>query len=413
MKKSIYITLGVLVLVIIALWYFLGKSDGSEQSITVPAKFGEFKVLVVTSGELEAKSSEDISGPSGLREFRIWQVKINDIIADGTVVDSGAYVAELDRSDLMNQMKDIETELEKLHSQFTKTRLDTSMEMRSAREELINLRYNLEELQLRFDQSKYEPPATIRQIQIDLEKGQRAYEQAQNNYHLKHEKAQANMQEVAASLQQSERRYQQISEILKKFTVYAPKSGMVIHKRSWDGTKQGIGSTLQIGWDNVVASLPNLTEMITKTYVNEIDISKVRVGQQVEIGVDAFPDRKYSGEVTEVANIGEQLRNSNAKVFEVRIVVNESDTILRPAMTTKNTIITDVIPEAVYIPLESVHTQDTISFVYRAGKQIKQQVRLGRSNENEIVVTEGLAEGDMVYLTPPANSDSWKLINLQ
>ena len=411
MKKSIYISLGVLVIVIIALWYFLGRTDGSEPTITVPVKSGEFKVLVVTSGELEAKSSEDISGPSGLREFRIWQVKINDIIPDGTVVDSGAYVAELDRSDLMNQMKDIETELEKLQSQFTKTRLDTSMEMRGAREELINLRYNLEELQLKFDQSMYEPPATIRQIQIDLEKGQRSYEQAQNNYELKLEKAQANMQEVAASLQQTERRYEQIKEILKQFTIYAPKSGMVIHRRNWDGSKQGIGSTLQTGWNNVVASLPNLTEMTSKTYVNEIDISKVRTGQMVEIGVDAFPDRNYTGEVVEVANIGEQLRNSNAKVFEVKIVVNESDTILRPAMTTKNTIITDVIADAVYIPLESVHTQDTISFVYRAGRQVKQQVSLGRSNENEIVVNEGLQAGDIIYLVPPANADKWKLIN--
>ncbi len=412
MKKSIYITLGVLIVVLLALWYFIGRGDKTENTIVVPAKFGEFRVLVVTSGELEAKSSEDISGPSGLREFRIWQVKINDIIPDGTVVDSGAYVADLDRSDLMNQMKDIETELEKLQSQFTKTRLDTSMEMRNAREELINLRYNLEELQLRYDQSRYEPPATIRQIQIDLEKGQRSYEQAQNNYHLKLEKAKANMQEVTASLQQSERRYAQIKDILKQFRIYAPKAGMVIHRRNWDGSKQGIGSTIQTGWNNVVASLPNLTEMISKTYVNEIDISKVRTGQKVEIGVDAFPDKSYTGEVIEVANIGEQLRNSNAKVFEVRIVVNESDTILRPAMTTKNTIITDIIPDAVYIPLESVHTLDTISYVYRAGRQVRQQVRLGRSNENEIVVLEGLHEGDPVYMVPPEHAEKWKLINL-
>lgn len=412
MKKNIFITLGTLLLVIIALWYFLGRSEGSEQAIAVPAKFGEFRVLVVTSGELEAKNSEDIFGPSGLREFRIWQVKINDIIPDGTVVDSGDYVAELDRSDLINQMKDIETELEKLQSQFTKTRLDTSLEMRNAREEQINLHYHLEELQLRHDQSMYEPPATLRQIQIELEKGQRSYKLAQSNYELKLEKARANMQEVTAILAQTERRYEQIKKILKQFTIYAPKSGMVIHRRNWDGSKQGIGSSIQTGWNNVVASLPNLTEMISKTYVNEIDISKVHTGQKVEIGVDAFPDKSYTGQVLEVANIGEQLRNSNAKVFEVRIVVNESDTILRPAMTTKNTIITNVIPDAVYIPLESVHPLDTISFVYRAGKQVRQEVRLGRSNENEIVVLEGLKEGDMLYLVPPDNADKWKLINL-
>ncbi len=399
-------------MILLVLWYFLGRTDKTESTIIVPAKFGEFRVLVTTSGELEAKSSEDIKGPSGLRDFRIWQVKINDIIPDGTVVDSGAYVADLDRSDLMNQMKDVETELEKLQSQYTKIQLDTSMEMRNAREELINLRYNLEELQLRYDQSKYEPPATIRQIQIDLEKGQRAYEQAQNNYQLKLDKARANMQEVSATLQQTERKYSQINTILKQFRIYAPKAGMVIHRRNWDGSKQGIGSTIQTGWDNVVASLPNLTEMISKTYVNEIDISKVRTGQKVEIGVDAFPDRSYTGEIIEVANIGEQLRNSNAKVFEVRIMINESDTILRPAMTTKNTIITDVIPNAVFIPLESVHTIDSISFVYFSGRQTRQQVKLGRSNQNEIVVIEGLKEGDLIYLAPPANAEKWKLINL-
>ena len=399
-------------MILLVLWYFLGRTDKTESTIIVPAKFGEFRVLVTTSGELEAKSSEDIKGPSGLRDFRIWQVKINDIIPDGTVVDSGAYVADLDRSDLMNQMKDVETELEKLQSQYTKIQLDTSMEMRNAREELINLSYNLEELQLRYDQSKYEPPATIRQIQIDLEKGQRAFEQAQNNYQLKLDKARANMQEVSATLQQTERKYSQINTILRQFRIYAPKAGMVIHRRNWDGSKQGIGSTIQTGWDNVVASLPNLTEMISKTYVNEIDISKVRTGQKVEIGVDAFPDRSYTGEIIEVANIGEQLRNSNAKVFEVRIMINESDTILRPAMTTKNTIITDVIPNAVFIPLESVHTIDSISFVYFSGRQTRQQVKLGRSNQNEIVVIEGLKEGDLIYLAPPANAEKWKLINL-
>jgi len=238
------------------------------------------------------------------------------------------------------------------------------------------------------------------------------YEQAQNNYQLKLDKARANMQEVSATLQQTERKYSQINTILKQFRIYAPKAGMVIHRRNWDGSKQGIGSTIQTGWDNVVASLPNLTEMISKTYVNEIDISKVRTGQKVEIGVDAFPDRSYTGEIIEVANIGEQLRNSNAKVFEVRIMINESDTILRPAMTTKNTIITDVIPNAVFIPLESVHTIDSISFVYFSGRQTRQQVKLGRSNQNEIVVIEGLKEGDLIYLAPPANAEKWKLINL-
>ena len=61
--------------------------------------------------------------------------------------------------------------------------------------------------------------------------------------------------------------------------------------------------------------------MISKTYVNEIDVSKVKAGQKVEIIVDAFPERSYTGTVTSVANIGEQLPNADAKVFEVLIKV--------------------------------------------------------------------------------------------
>lgn len=219
------------------------------------------------------------------------------------------------------------------------------------------------------------------------------------------------MQEVAVSYSQAQRRLEQIKDVLQGFTVKAPKAGMVIYKRNWDGSKIGIGSTMS-SWDNVVATLPNLDKMISRTYVNEIDISKVKTGQKVEVGVDAFPDRKYTGEVTEVANIGEQMRNSNAKVFEVKIKVNEYDSILRPAMTTKNIINTLVIPQVLYVPIESVHTTDSISFVYKANGQYKQQITTGATNENQIVVSSGLIEDDEVYLSPPENAGTWKLRTL-
>ncbi|MBZ0243123.1 MAG: HlyD family secretion protein, partial [Bacteroidales bacterium] len=146
---------------------------------------------------------------------------------------------------------------------------------------------------------------------------------------------------------------------------------------------------------------------ITKTYVNEIDISKVKTGQRVEIGVDAFPEKQYSGEVIEVANIGEQMRNSNAKVFEVKIEVNEYDSILRPAMTTKNVIITDEIEDVIFIPLEGIFNTDSIQFVYTSGR--RQQVIVGKSNDNEIIIRAGLEEGDLIRLTAPEKPESYKL----
>ncbi len=167
---------------------------------------------------------------------------------------------------------------------------------------------------------------------------------------------------------------------------------MVIYKRDRTGAKRKVGSSIS-PWDNVVATLPDMSTMISKTYVNEIDVSKVKTNQQVDILVDAFPEKKYQGTVISVANIGEQLPNADAKVFEVVVKINGSDPILRPSMTTGNKIVTKTINDVTYIPLESVQTgTDSIPFVYLKNGS-KQIVVLGESNENSVVIEQGVEPG--------------------
>ena len=197
----------------------------------------------------------------------------------------------------------------------------------------------MEEMKIALGQSQYEPPATIRQAQINLDKAERAYEQARMNYALKVKQAQADMTEVKINLAKQERTKQEMEDVLSDFDIYAPAPGMVIYKREWNGQKRTVGSEIN-PWDLTVATLPDLSTLVSKTYVNEIDISKVTTGQNVRLGVDAFPEKKFTGKVIDVANIGEQLPNTDAKVFEVTIRLNENDTILRPSMTTSNQIVT-------------------------------------------------------------------------
>jgi HlyD family secretion protein len=407
-KKYIYMIAGIILLVIIALIFFT-RTDKTGL-ITAKVKKGNFQIDVTTTGELSAKSSEKIYGPTRMREVQIYQAKIQDIIPDGSVVDSGQYVATLDRTEISNKIKDEETNLEKFETQIRKTKLDTSLQLRQIRDDLLNLKFSLEEKNLILEQSKYEPPATIRQVEMDLEKTKRTLDQTEKNYKLNYEKAVANMQEVTASYNQALRKLTDLQDVLKQFIIIAPKKGMLIYKRNYDGSKQGIGGTLSF-WDNVVAELPDLSSMVSKTYVNEIDISKVKVGQSVRIGIDAFPEKKFTGIVTEVANIGEQQQNSNAKVFEIKILVNEFDSILRPAMTTKNTIVTGVINNVLSIPIEAIYGNDSIVFTYKkkGGSVIKQQVIVGQSNDNEIIIREGLEEGDEVLLVQPEKENKLKL----
>jgi HlyD family secretion protein len=193
--------------------------------------------------------------------------------------------------------------------------------------------------------------------------------------------------------------------------VTAPEPGMVIYQRNWRGQKQGVGATVS-PWDPVVAKLPDLNKMVSRTYINEVDINSVKVDQRVEIGLDAFPEKKLSGKVIEVANVGEQKPNSDAKVFQLLIEINESDTTLRPGMTTSNTIISGEIEDALYMPVEAVHSQgDSITYVYiKEGlSTTKQEVKIGQSNSDEVIVLKGLQESDLVFLSDPEGMEDKKV----
>lgn len=410
MKKRILIPLIILVVLIATIVIYSAASEKETTvSLTTEVEEGEFEILVVVTGELQAESSVEIRGPSELRSrsHRLRSIKIQDLIPEGTVVDSGDWVATLDRSEASNTLKDRLDELEKIESQYTKTKLDTTIQLRNLRDELINLKFSVEEKKIALEQSQYEPPATIRQAKIELDKAQRAYDQAVKNYGLKVEQAQVDMKEVAINLAKEERSQAEMTELLDKFDIYAPAPGMVIYKKEWNGQKRTVGSEIN-PWDMTVATLPDLSTLVSKTYVNEIDISRIVKGQEVRIGVDAFPEKEFTGIVTEVANIGEQLPNTDAKVFEVIIRLNEIDPILRPSMTTSNQIVTKIFDKVRFLPLEAVHSNDSISFVYTQ-KHKKQIVILGEANENEIIIEEGLSAGEEVYLSLPDNTESFKL----
>jgi len=407
MKKRTFIIIGVAAVAIVAAVWLLSNSGTDENEIFAEVKRGQFEIRVFTTGELEAKNSIEIQGPGGLRTAGIWRVQISDIIAEGTVVEKGAYIASLDRTEISNKIKDAQSDYTGNESKYLQTKIDTTLELRQARENLVNLDYQLKEAQIVVEQSKYEPPATIRQAEIEFEKARNGYTEAVANYDLKQQQSQAKMQEVASSLQRSQNKIEMMEKVLNDFNIIAPETGMLIYKRNWNGKKKGVGSEIT-PWDPVVATLPDLTVMISKTYVNEVDIRKIKKDQEVEISMDAFPDKSLTGRVISVANVGEQLKNSDANVFEVLVQVKETDTTLRPSMTTGNSIIASQMANVLFVPLEAVHTEsDTMTYVFvKSGfGTAKQEVELGALNDNYAVIKAGLEEGQQLLLSRPENAE--------
>ena len=393
-------------------WYKWSGPPGATTDSVVMAnvKEGSFHVNVTTTGELRARKFVQVTGPANAQSANVYQTKIASIVPEGQLVKEGEVIAELDRGPAATKLADVTLNLQKALAQYTSAQLDSALNLATAREDIRTAEYTLEEKKLAKEQAQYEAPTIKRQAEIDFEKAQRAFEQSKTNYQTKFKQAVAKMSEVSADRDRQANQLKIIQDVMASFTVKAPAPGMVIYVREWSGKKKGVGSQWS-PWDPTVATLPDLTQMESDTYVNEVDVRKIAVGQKVSISLDADPTKKLRGTVTSVANVGEQRPNQDSKVFEVKINVEQSDTTLRPGMTTSNAIETASIEKVLSVPLEAVTSEGGLSFVYKrdGNHVVKQQIETGVMNDNEIVVRRGLKKDDKVLLVPPPDKANLKV----
>ena len=393
-----------LLLVLPGAWLMARDAGPAAAALEATARKGRFIVTVTTAGELRARKFVQIQGPPNAQQAEVYQMKIASIVPEGTVVKEGDLVAELDRSPVATKLAEVTLALQKAEAQYEQAMLDSTLNLSKAREDMRTMELSLEEKRIAKEQSAFEAPSVKRQAEIDYEKATRALAQAKVDYKTRTEQAQAKMREVGADLARQRNRLNNIQTVMHGFTIKAPSAGMVIYVKEWNGRKKTTGSQVS-PWDPTVATLPDLTQMESVTYVNEIDVRKIAVGQPVQITLDADPTKKLTGTVTAVANVGEQRPNTDAKVFEVRIEVQKPDTTLRPGMTTGNGIETLAIGEALFIPLEAVVSEGDVPYVYLrdGGRTVRQEVRTGAMNEDDVVILGGLEEGARVLLSPPTD----------
>jgi multidrug efflux pump subunit AcrA (membrane-fusion protein) len=417
MAKKKYIIPAALVIVIVIVWVVLGRDPGKSTNIFVSPKTGPFLVNITTNGELKAKNSTLISAPSaGMRNIRVYQVKIANLVPEGTRVKKGEVIAVLDRSQLTDALKEATTNLEQQKTDLSQAKLDTASTLSQARNSIINDKFNVQQAKIAVEQSKYESPAVQKNMQFDLDKAKRTYDQQKESYKLDRAKAESKIQNLRIKVQKYANRVAKINEVSDKFTIRAPQNGMVIYK-----TNPRTGAKIEQGdqvtfFNSTVAELPDFSVMQSVTYVSEVDIQKVKRGQKANISLDAYPDKQLTGEITKVANIGEERPNSSSKVFKVTIQIDQSDSSLRPGMTTQNIIHTNYVDSALYIPLEAVHAyHDSLNVVFKhkGGRPVMQQVLLGLMNDNDAIVKAGLTPHDQLYLSVPSDTSNIKKEFLQ
>jgi len=140
--------------------------------------------------------------------------------------------------------------------------------------------------------------------------------------------------------------------------------------------------------------------------VDEIDITKIKVGQKATISVDAVSDKTFSGVVFFISPKGTPDSNNVVK-YSVRIKLDPTDVELRGKLTATADIGVSTVEDALLVPLSAVTTTGSVSTVTvvsgTKGETEKREVTLGIQNQQYVQVIKGLNDGDMVIVVDKAS----------
>jgi len=365
---------------------------------TVAVQRGDLVIGVEVSGEMKALDSISVGPPS---ISGMWNYKIAMMAEEGGVVEKGAPVLMFDTTELKQRLDAKQAERDSADTQL-------KMKMASAKMAREDESLALAEAQaeLRKAKLKADAPEGITAV-LELEKSKLDLELARKKVSFQKTKSKAAARRDNSDVgrwrskrDRAQQRVEEITSAIESMTVPAPRAGTVIYTTNWRGEKKKIGDS---AWRaETVLSLASLDEMEGVGEVNEVDVSKVEVGQAVSLRLDAQADVEVRGRIVEIARTVRRASPENPlKVATVRIELEPSaDVKLRPGMRFRGHVESERVEQALLLPLEAILPTPEGPVVFRKSGLSTEQVavQLGRRTTEQVEVLEGLSEGDEVVL---------------
>lgn len=334
-----------------------GKPGDAAPDAFTAASRQDIEQFVLVSGLVSPERQTEVkSEVSAL----IASVKVQP----GDAVTKGQVLAELDRRELESQVNEASLRIESTRLQAEKTRQDL------ARKEGLHAAH------LATDQ-------VFQDARIDTALAENAFK-----------------------LEQA--RLETLRQQLTKTTIRAPMDGIVLNVDAIEGA-------VIVGANSTSAGTPllkiaNLSRLLVKTEVNEVDISKLRVDLPVDLTFDSMPGTSVAGVVQFVSPSATEKEKGTPDRGEVHgfpIVVSfpMKDSHVRPGMTANLKIPVAKAVGAVALDLSAVFLEEKQSVVYAAGKAgaiERLPVELGINDSRKVEITKGLSAGDRVSLNRPA-----------
>ncbi|MDZ7638571.1 MAG: efflux RND transporter periplasmic adaptor subunit [Bryobacterales bacterium] len=375
---------------------------------TARVRRGEFLISVKDTGDIKSSRSVILSVGS------IPNPSIVRLAPAGKLIRKGEVVVELDAASLEQTMLTRTTEARTVDSEMVQLKATHRIQSEANELQLMQAEYNVERAKL--DASKAEILSEIEgaknRINVTVSEG----EQKGVETVIESAKASQNadLQRLERRKTKAQRDVERTQGYLQRVKLYAPVDGIVNLLPNF--RSGGFGRTpppFKEGdrvWSGAsIAEIPDLSEMYVFLTLDEVDRGKIQLGQEVRVRVDAVPDKDFRAEVTWISPIAEVIfrgfRNLE-KQFPARAVLKNLDDRLRPGMTANAEVVVESQANALLIPITASFTKEGKPAVWlqRGGQFVLTTVVAGDRNETDLVVLEGIAEGDVIALEDPVEA---------
>ncbi len=368
-------------------------SCGQEKTDEFTVIKGHFRQSVVESGELEAVNASYIMMPRIAYQYG-YQFKIIGLAEHGKTVHKGDSIIKLDPSSIYKYILEGED------------RLDN--ELAAANKQMVQSEDNIQELvaQLKNEQAAYDlKKLEVDRSKFDTEAKKRIKELEFQQATLRLKKVKRNL-ELKTILENYDRKIQKIRVMQRKNDLKSAKDNLkqLLLRSPLDGIFQvSINKFTQYpqNWKlgdspyqgQMIASIPDITRMKAKTYINEAEFQKVKPGMKVIVRLDALPTVPFNGTIKEISKIC--FARDREKVFNVVVEINESDLRLKPGMTVSCEYIIYETDNGLFVPNSCLLKEKGHSYIFlkRGGSSLKVEVKSGPANSNHTIIAGDVKSG--------------------
>ena len=197
---------------------------------------------------------------------------------------------------------------------------------------------------------------------------------------------------------------------LRYSQIVSPIDGTVIQRTIRAG-ETVIPGTMATFDEKALLLVADMSTLIAKVELNQIDVAKVRLGQDVTLTLDALPGKTYSAKVSKIAPAAITPKGKETDIFPVEATLDPGAlTDIKPGMTADVKFHIDVRKGVLKLPIEAVTKEEGKFYVSKlvekqpgkAKTAEKLEIKVGVRNDREQEILSGVAESDEVVIRPPS-----------